>query len=56
MPAAFQCAIMRTILPHGSANPFVPPESKVTLLPKIEMADRDHLNGFRKILSGTTSS
>ena len=47
---------MRTIPPHGSANPFVLPESKVALLPKIQMADRGHLMALRKILSGTTSS
>jgi hypothetical protein len=34
------------VLPHGSADPFVLPESKTAALPKIDLADRDHYGEF----------
>jgi predicted dehydrogenase len=34
------------VLPHGSADPFVLPESKMALLPTLEIPDRDHYAEF----------
>jgi predicted dehydrogenase len=34
------------VLPHGSADPFVLPDSKMASLPAIELADRDHYAEF----------
>jgi predicted dehydrogenase len=40
------------VLPHGSAEPFVLPESKTALLPTIELADRDHYGEFIDVVLG----
>src|SRR5262245_19996646 len=34
------------VLPHGNADPFVLPESKMAALPKIDLPDRDHYGQF----------
>ena len=34
------------VLPHGSAEPFVLPEGKVTALPQFDLPDRDHYAEF----------
>jgi hypothetical protein len=34
------------VLPHGSAEPFVLPESKMAALPKIDLPERDHYAEF----------
>jgi Oxidoreductase family, NAD-binding Rossmann fold/Oxidoreductase family, C-terminal alpha/beta domain len=40
------------VLPHGSADPFVLPEPKMALLPKIELPDRDHSGEFIDVVLG----
>jgi predicted dehydrogenase len=40
------------VLPHGSADPFVLPESRMASLPKIEIADRDHYAEFIDVVLG----
>jgi predicted dehydrogenase len=40
------------VLPHGSADPFVLPESKMAQLPTIEIADRDHYAEFIDVVLG----
>jgi len=40
------------VLPHGSADPFVLPDSKMAVLPTIELADRDHYGEFIDVVLG----
>jgi len=34
------------VLPHGSAEPFVLPDSKMTALPQVDLPERDHYREF----------
>jgi hypothetical protein len=34
------------VLPHGAPDAFVLPESKMTAVPKVELADRNHYHEF----------
>jgi predicted dehydrogenase len=38
------------VLPHGSAEPFVLPESKMAALPTIDLPDRDHYGEFIEVV------
>jgi len=40
------------VLPHGSADPFVLPESKMASLPNIDITDRDHYAEFIDVVLG----
>jgi predicted dehydrogenase len=40
------------VLPHGSPDAFVLPDSKMAALPKIELADRDHYGEFIDVVLG----
>jgi predicted dehydrogenase len=40
------------VLPHGSADPFVLPESKTASLPTVEITDRDHYAEFVDVVLG----
>jgi len=40
------------VLPHGSADPFVLPESKMALIPTFEITDRDHYGEFIDVVLG----
>jgi len=40
------------VLPHQTAEPFVLPESKMAMLPTIEIADRDHYGEFIDVVLG----
>src|SRR5262249_12028261 len=40
------------VLPHGSADPFVLPESKMASLPNVDITDRDHYAEFIDVVLG----
>jgi hypothetical protein len=40
------------VLPHGSSDPFVLPQSKMAALPTFDLPDRDHYGEFIDVVLG----